>query len=125
MGHPGLGDVPVGFVLTLAVAPVMVIVVIFVVPVTFVHLPALLVVVVVGMVPVGASVGWLLPDAAMPDVAASVVSPVAIGPHEAYAGCGWADFIAQGRWGATDVDVDLGEGWGGEGGEAQAPSEQS
>ena len=87
--------------------------VVFVVPVTFVHLPALLVVVVVGMAPVGASVGRALPDAWAPDVASTVISPVAFGPYIALAGHCGTDFDAQRGWGATDIHMDLSYRWSG------------
>jgi hypothetical protein len=86
------------------------VVVVFVVPMAFVHLPALLVVVVVGMVPIGACIGWLLPDATVPDVAASIVAPVSFDPDITRTGHAWLNLSAEGWRGATDVDVDLGGG---------------
>ena len=87
---------------------------VFVVPVAFVHLPALLVMVVMGMAPVGTGVRRTLPDAAVPDVAASIVAPVAFGPDKALARHGRLNFVAKRWWGAADVDVYLSCGGCGE-----------
>jgi hypothetical protein len=95
-----------------------------VVPAAFVHLPTAVVVVVVGVVPVGAGVGWALPGAGTPDVAAAFVAPVAFGPDVTFAGRCGANFNAERRRFVADEDVDLGEGWCGEGGECKATSEQ-
>jgi len=107
-----------------AIAVVAMVAVVFVVPVAFVHLPAAVVVVVVGVAPVGPGVGRTLPDAGTPNIATAVVSPVTFGPDVAFAGHGGADFIAEGWRGAADVDVDLGEGWNGEGGEREAAGDE-
>lgn len=93
-----------------SLASVAAVVVVFVVPVAIVHLPALLVAVVVRMAPIGACVGWLLPYATVPDVAASIVSPVAFGPDITRTGHARLNFAAQGWRGTTDVDMDLGGG---------------
>lgn len=90
------------------VVVILVVVMVFAVPVAFVHLPALLVVVVVGMAPVGAGVGWPLPDAGDPDVVVAASSPVAIDPDEALFRYGRPDLIADCRW-RPDVDLDLAE----------------
>ena len=97
---------------------------VFVVPVTFMHLPALLVVIVVGMVPVSAGIGRALPTASSPDIAASIVAPVAFGPDIALAGHRGTDFNPEGRWVAADVDVNLGKGGSGEGEKSHAAGEQ-
>lgn len=93
--------------MTSVVAVVVVVVVVLVIPVPFVHLPALLVVIVVGMVPVGTGIGWLHPDAGMPDVTAPIVAPVALGPHKTNSRHGWLNFVAKGWRSAADEDVDL------------------
>jgi hypothetical protein len=54
----------------LPVTAVVVVAVVFVVPVAFVEMPAVVVAVVVGVAPVGAGVGRTLPDTGNPDVAA-------------------------------------------------------
>ena len=112
------------FVVIMIVLLVMMVTVVFAIPMAFVYLPALLIVVVVGMAPVGAGIGRALPDAGSPDVAASIVAPVAFSPYIAFAGHCRTDFNAQGRWGAADVDVDLRNGRSGDGGKSQAADKQ-
>ncbi len=88
---------------------VVVVAMVLAIPVAFVHLPALLVVVVVRMAPVGAGVRRPLPNAWNPDIMIAANSPVAIDPSVAFSGQGRPDFIADGwRWGA-DIDLDLAE----------------
>jgi hypothetical protein len=88
---------------------VVVIAVVFAVPVPFMDLPALLVVVVVGMAPVGAGVGWPLPCAGDPDIVAAAPTPVAIDPRVAPGRHGRPDLIADRRRWGTDIDLDLAE----------------
>jgi hypothetical protein len=71
-------------VVAVMIVVVVVIAMVFVVPVAFMYSPTFAVVVVVGMGPVGAGVGWPLPGTRNPDVAIAVRSPVAISPDEAY-----------------------------------------
>src|ERR1700738_2731347 len=93
-GQAGQGLVTAVIAAMVLVAVVMVIAVVFMVPVAFVHLPALLVVVVVGVAPIGSLVGWPLPAARNPDVAATVGSPVAVDPLKAFAGRDGAYLVA-------------------------------
>jgi hypothetical protein len=96
-------------VMPVVVMVVMVIAVVFAVPVPFMYLPALLVVVVVRMAPVGAGVGWPLPSAWDPDVAVATRPPIAINPGVAFPRHGRSDLITHWwRWGA-DIDLDLAE----------------
>jgi hypothetical protein len=77
------------------------------------------------MAPGGTLEGWTLPDADVPDVAASIVSPVAFGPDKAHAGRGSTDFIAKGWRRSADVDVDLcGSGGCGEGSQNKATGDE-
>src|SRR5580692_132855 len=94
------------------------------VPMTFMHLPALLVVVVMGMAPIGASVRRAHPDTGHPYIAASTVAPVAFGPDISLAGHGGTNLVAQRRRRAPDVDMDLCDGGSGEGNKRDAPGEQ-
>jgi len=110
--------------LAFVVAIVVVGVVVFVVPVALVHLPALLVVVVVGMAPGGAGEGWSLPDTAVPYVSASIIAPVAFGPDITRPGHAWLNLAAEGRRCAANVDMDLSGGGGGEGGKYKATGDQ-
>jgi len=88
---------------------VVVIAVVFVIPVAFMYLPASLVVVVVGVAPVGAGVGWPLPPAGDPDIVAAARAPVPIDPGEAFSRHDRSYLIADWwRWGA-DIDLDLAE----------------
>jgi hypothetical protein len=88
---------------------VVVIAMIFVIPVAFVHLPATLIVVVVGVGPVGAGIGRLLPCTWNPDIVAAARHPVPIDPDEAFRGHGRRDFIADWWRRGSDVDLDLAE----------------
>ncbi len=89
-------------VAVIAAAPVVVMV-----PVAFVHLPALLVVVVVRMIPVGAGVGRLVPAARDPYVAATLVAPVAVLPCIAFAWRWRPALIAQRRRRSPDEYMNL------------------
>jgi hypothetical protein len=96
-------------VVPMVVMIVVVIAMVFVIPMASMNLPALLVVIVVGMAPVGARVGWPLPDAGYPDVAAAARAPVAIDPGIALSWHGRSYLIAhRRRWGA-DIDLNLAE----------------
>jgi hypothetical protein len=85
-----------------------VITMVFAIPVAFMHLPALLVVVVVGVAPVGAGVRWSLPDAGDPDVAVATLPPIAVDPGVALSWHGWPYLISH-RWGGAEIDLDLTE----------------
>ena len=96
-------------VVTIVMPMVVMIIVVFAVPVALMSLPALPVVVVVGMAPVGAGVGWPLPRAGDPDVPAAARVPVAIGPDETFCRHRRPNLIAD-RWRRrADVDLDLAE----------------
>jgi len=96
-------------VMPAVVMVVMVIAMVFAVPVAFMYLPTLLVVVVVGMAPVRAGVGWPLPSAWDPDVAVATRPPIAINPGVTFSWHGRYYLIADWRrWGA-DIDLDLAE----------------
>ena len=96
-------------VMLMVVMIVVVITMVFAIPVAFMDLPALLVVVVVGMAPVGAGVGWPLPSARNPDIAVAARAPVPIHPGVAFSGHGRSYLIADWwRWGA-DIDLNLTE----------------
>jgi hypothetical protein len=87
---------------------VVVITVVFMIPMAFMYLPALLVVVVVGMAPVGAGVRRPLPAAGDPDVAAATGAPIAVNPSVAFSGHGRPYLIAH-WWRCAEVDLDLTE----------------
>ena len=88
---------------------VVVVAMVFAVPVALMNLPTLPVVVVVGMAPVGAGVGWPLPSAGDPDIVAAARAPVPIDPGEAFSRHDRSYLIADWwRWGA-DIDLDLAE----------------
>ena len=94
-------------VMPVVVMIVVVIAVVFAVPMAFMNLPALLVVVVVGMAPVGARVGWPLPSAGDPDIVAAARAPVPIDPGVAFCRHGRSHLIAEWWRRGTDVDLDL------------------
>ena len=96
-------------VVMIIVVIVVVIAVVFAVPVAFMNLPALLVVVVMGVAPIGAGVWWPLPHAGDPDVAAVASSPVAVGPDEAFSRHRRPYFIPNCGRGRTDINLDLAE----------------
>jgi hypothetical protein len=85
-----------------------VIAVVFAVPVAFMYLPASLVVVVVGVAPVSAGVGWSLPAAGDPGVAVATLAPIAINPGVTLSWHGRADLISH-RWRRAEIDLDLTE----------------
>jgi hypothetical protein len=94
-------------VVVIIMAVVVVIAVVFAVPVAFMNLPALLVVVVVRMGPVGARVGRLLPTTRDPYVASPAISPIAVDPRVAFCGHGRSYLIADGRRRRADIDLNL------------------
>jgi hypothetical protein len=59
---------------------VVAIIMIFMIPVAFVDLPALLIVIVVRMIPIGAFIRRLLPTSRNPFIVAAIRSPVAFDP---------------------------------------------
>ena len=89
------------------VAVVVVIAMIFTIPVTFVHPPSLLVVVIVGMAIVGAGVGRLLPASTNPNVPTVLIAPIALGPNVSLSGSLRTNFIPQGWRGSADIDAYL------------------
>jgi hypothetical protein len=96
-------------VVVVAVAVVVVITMVVVIPVAFMHLPALLVVVVVRMAPIGAGVRWPLPHAGGPDIAAAALSPIAIDPDEAFSRHR-RSYLIPDRWRrSADINLDLAE----------------
>ena len=93
----------------IVVTAVVVIPVVFMIPMAFVHLPAALVVVVVGVAPVGAGVGWPLPSAGDPDIVAAARAPVPIDPGEAFSRHERSHLIADWWRRGADIDLDLAE----------------
>jgi hypothetical protein len=88
---------------------VVVIAMVFAIPVALMYPPALLVVVVVGMAPVGAGVGWPLPSAGDPDIVAAARAPVPIDPGVAFFRH-WRSHLIAERWRwRADIDLDLTE----------------
>src|SRR5580692_4050498 len=94
-----------------------------VVPVAFVHLPTLLVVVVMGVAPVGASVRRPHPDTMHPYVVTSMVAPVALVPNVTLTWHSRAGLVAQWRRCGADIDMDLSDGRSREGKKRYAPGE--
>jgi hypothetical protein len=90
---------------------VVVLAMIVMVPVAFMHLPALLVVVIMRMIPVAALIGWALPGTCPPYIASAIISPIALLPNIALARHGGPNFAAKRRWSAADVDPDLPDCW--------------
>src|ERR1700733_11485591 len=79
------------------VAEVVVIAAVLVIPMSLVHLPAALVMVIVRMSPVRACIRRSLPDAGIPDITPAIVAPITVDPGVALAWHGRSDFIAD-RW---------------------------
>jgi hypothetical protein len=86
---------------------IVVVAMVFVIPMAFVNLPALLVVVVVRMAPIGTGIRWPLPDAWDPDIAAAALSPVAVHPGVALSRDRRPYFIPHRWWRGTDINLDL------------------
>ena len=84
------------------------VVVVFVVPVSFVELPALLVVIIVRMIPVGSFVRRMVPASRNPAIMAAIGSPISLNPGVSGAGHWSAGLDAQGWWRRSDVDRNLG-----------------
>ena len=101
--------------------------VIFMIPVAFLHVPAVSFVLVVRVVPVSAFVRGPLPHTGNPDVTASVDPPIPIDPRVALGGRRRAALITNRRWCATtdnDAQTNLREGRCGEGGQDKASGEE-
>jgi hypothetical protein len=95
----------------LAMSPVMVVAVVFMIPVTFVVRPAPIVVIVVRMAPVSTRIGRPPPHSGPPHIPSAAPEPVPIDPGIAWARHRTPDLIAQRRRTNTGVDANLGEGW--------------
>jgi hypothetical protein len=96
-------------VMPVVVVIVVVIAMVFAVPMAFMNLPALLVVVVVGMAPVGTGIGWPLPDAGYPDVATATRAPIPVDPGITSSRHRRSHLVADWwRWG-SDIDLNLAE----------------
>ena len=85
-------------------------IVIFMVPVALVQLPALLIVVIVRVIPVGSGVGRLNPVPTHPGVVTPARSPVAFHPGVPRARSVAAPFVTKSRWWASDIKGNLREG---------------
>jgi hypothetical protein len=97
----------------LVMAPVMVVAVVFMIPVTLVVCPAVGVVVVVGVGPIGARIGWPAPHSGDPHVTSPGPVPIPVHPNVARTGKRGANLIAQRRWSGAYVYADLRERWSG------------
>ena len=83
-------------------------IVVFVVPVALVHLPALLIVIIVRVIPVGAFVGRTVPVSLDPAVVVAVGNPISLHPGVARAGHRSLGLVAEWRRRGFDVDRNLG-----------------
>lgn len=101
--------------------------VIFMIPVAFLHVPAVALVLIVRVIPVRAFIRRSLPHTRNPDVAASVDAPVSINPSVSFEGWWWAAFIANRRRRTTEnnAEADLCECWYGEGSHNQRAAKNS
>jgi hypothetical protein len=88
---------------------VVVIATVFAIPVALMDPPALLVVVVVRVAPVGAGVGWLLPTPGDPDVVAAARAPVPVDPRVAFSWHQRSYLIADWWRRGADINLDLTE----------------
>ncbi len=91
------------------VAVVVVVAVVIVVPMAFMYLPALLVMVVVGVGPIGAGIGWPLPGTGHPHIVIASNAPVAIDPGVAFCWYRRSRFIADRRRRGADINLNLTE----------------
>ena len=92
--------------LVIAVMP-MIPVMILMVPVAFMQLPALFIVVVVGMVPIGSIIGRTIPAPRHPSVVSAMRGPVTIDPSIARARSRTTLFMTIRRRGDSDVHPNL------------------
>jgi hypothetical protein len=107
-----IGTSGLAMIAVVVIAMVVVVVsMVFAVPMAFVHLPATVKMVVVRMAPVGSRVGWPLPTAGDPDIAAAAWSPVAIHPGVAFSGHSGPYLITNGGRRRADVNLYLAERW--------------
>lgn len=98
------------FVVVVAVAVILgvAVFVVLVVPVAFVHLPALLVMIIVRMIPVGAFVRRTVPVSPDPVVVAAIGGPISFDPGVARARHRSTGFVAKWWRCGSDVDRNLG-----------------
>jgi hypothetical protein len=96
-------------IMIVAVVVVVVIAVVVAIPVAFMHLPALLVVVIVRMAPIGASVRWTLPHAGDPDITTVALTPIAIDPDVAFCRNRRSYLIPDWWRRRADINLDLAE----------------
>src|SRR4030081_272423 len=90
-----------------SIAVIVTITMVIAVPVALMHPPALLIVIVVRMTPIGPCVWRSLPLTWNPDIPAIPDAPVAISPDIATSGHRGATFITDRRRSRTDVDMNL------------------
>ena len=95
----------------LAMTPVMVVAVVFMIPVTLVVCPAPVVVVIVRVGPVRTRIGWPAPHSRPPLIPSAAPEPIAIDPGIAWTRHRTPNLIAQRRRSSADVYADLGKGW--------------
>jgi len=81
--------------------------VILVVPVSLMHRPSAVIVIVVRMAPVGARVWRPVPAACHPAVVIVHDAPVTVDPDKAVSRHWGADLIANRRWWCSDINLDL------------------
>jgi hypothetical protein len=102
------------FVVVVIITVIVVAAVIFMVPVAFLHVPAISLMLIVRVIPVGSLVRGTLPDTGYPDVAASVKTPITINPGITLGGR-WRAALVTNRWrrASTDNDAEanLSKGW--------------
>jgi hypothetical protein len=88
----------------------MAVVMVCVIPMTFVHLPALVIVIIVRMVPVSSFVGWLIPAPGDPPIVMPIGLPVAVNPCVSGTRRVSTPFKTQRRRRAPDVNANSREG---------------
>jgi len=98
---------------SLAVTPVVVVAVIFMIPMALVVGPSTVIVVVVGVGPIGAGIGRSAPHSGGPHISASVPVPISIDPRVTRPWHRRPHLVTK-RWRLMpNVDTNLGEGWSG------------
>jgi hypothetical protein len=101
--------VVVAVVMMVIMAVVVVVAVVIVIPMAFMYLPALLVMVVVGVGPIGSCIGWALPGTGHPHIVIASNAPVTIDPGVALCWYRWSRFIADRRRRGADINLNLAE----------------
>jgi hypothetical protein len=88
-----------------------VVAVIFMIPMALMVGPPTVIVVVVGVAPIGAGIGRSAPHSGDPDISAPVPVPISVDPRVTRTWYRRPYFVAEWRRSNADINADPGEGW--------------